>query len=423
MRRIRPALLGLLAAVLTVGSFTAPANAGDWRPVTELPDLPPLPAGETPYAFTARLDIGDGARACSATLVEKQWLLTAASCFADDPAVSLEVPAGAPELATTATIGRADLTGTAGQVRDVVELVPHPGRDLVLAKLSSQVTTVTPVSLASSAPVAGEELRVTGYGRTADEWAPLSLHAGDFNVGSVGTTEVGITGQDGGSVCAGDAGGPVLRETGQGVELVAISSRSAQGGCFGVDESVTSTDAVSTRLDDITAWIGARVARWSLKAQANDKYVSAAVTTTGENQGRLRARSDTVAGWEQFTLHTRDNGASVALRSEASRLFVATELNRTGDHEGMLRARSESVTGGWELYTLVPQGDQKYALQSRANGKYVVTEANYTGEDAGQLRARSDSVAGGWERFTLAHADNFRVVGSAPAAPAPLPLG
>ncbi|GAA2284869.1 hypothetical protein GCM10010415_63520 [Streptomyces atrovirens] len=377
--------------------------------------------GEKPYV--ARIEIGDTDRACSGVLVEERWIATAASCFAEDPAQYASVAAGAPPVPAEAIIGRTDLTAAGGEVRDIVELVPRVDRDLVLARLSSPVRTVAPVPLGTVAPAGGESLAVAGYGRTQDEWAPTRLHVGAFSATGTRAAELDIEGKDGAAVCAGDAGGPVLRETGQGVELVAVSSRSSQGGCFGVDESVTGTDAVSTRLDDITDWIGARVARWSLKAQANDKYVSAAVTTTGENQGRLRARSDTVAGWEQFTFHTRDNGTTVALRSEASRLFVATELNRTGDHEGMLRARSESVTGGWELYTLVPQGDQKYALQSRANGKYVVTEANYTGEDAGQLRARSDSVAGGWERFTLAHADNFRVVGAAPAAPSPLPMG
>lgn len=377
-------------------------------------------AGDGEKSYVARIEIGDTDRACSGALIEERWIVTAASCFADDPAQYASVAAGAPPVPARATIGRTDLTTTSGQVRDVVELVPRTDRDLVLARLSEPAWGINPVPLSAVAPAEGESLSVAGYGRTQNEWAPTRLHAGTFTVTGTREAELDIEGQDGAAICKGDAGGPAVRSGAEGDELVAVSSRSWQGGCFGSEE--TRRGAVETRLDDITDWIGAQVARWSLKAQANGKYVSAAVTTTGENQGRLRARSDTVAGWEQFTFHTRDNGTTVALRSEANRLFVATELNRTGNHEAMLRARSESVTGSWELYTLVPQGDGKYALQSRANGKYVVTEANYTGEDAGQLRARSDSIAGGWERFTLEHADTFRVAGSDPADPSPLPL-
>ncbi|MFJ8603558.1 trypsin-like serine protease [Streptomyces shenzhenensis] len=375
--------------------------------------------GEKPYV--ARIEIGDTDRACSGALIEQRWVVTAASCFADDPAQYASVAAGAPSQPVRVTVGRTDLSTTSGQVRDVVELIPRADRDLVLAKLSASVGGIAPVPLSAAAPAAGESLSVAGYGRTQDEWVPHRLHVGTFTVIGTREAQLDIEGQDSGAICKGDAGGPAVRSGAEGDELVAVSSRSWQGGCFGSEE--TRRGAVETRLDDITDWIGAQVARWSLKAEANGKYVSAAVTTSGENAGRLRARSDTVAGWEHFTLHTRDNGTTVALRSEANRLFVATELNRTGNQEGMLRARSESVTGGWELFTLVPQGGGKYALQSRANSKYVVTEANYTGEDAGQLRARSDSVAGGWERFTLEHADTFRVIGSAPAGPAPLPLG
>ncbi|GHB22284.1 hypothetical protein GCM10010377_10110 [Streptomyces viridiviolaceus] len=297
-------------------------------------------------------------------------------------------------------------------------LVPRPDRDLVLARLSSPVWGITPVALGSQAPVDGEELSVAGYGRTADGWVPDRLHAGSFTVTGTRGAELDIDSEDA-SVCMGDAGGPAVRAGAGGDELVAVSSRSWQGGCFGSDE--TRRAAVETRLDDITDWIGTRVARWSLKAQATGGYVSAELNATGDDAGRLQARADAVAGWEQFTLHTRDGGTTVALRSAANGLFVSTELNRTGAHEAMLRARSASVTGSWEQFTLVPQGGQ-YALRASANGKYVVAEANYTGEDTGLLRARSTSVAG-WERFTLQHADTLRVVGAGPVGPTPLPLG
>lgn len=239
------------AALVTAAAIGAPAVPA--HAVTG-------PAGtDNTRGFTARLDIGNGTKACSAALIDPEWLITAASCFAENPAASLTVPAGKPALKTTATIGRTDLTTTNGQVRNVVELVPHADRDLVLARLARPVANVTPVALSATAPAAGEELRVAGYGRTKDEWAPLKLHTGAFTVNTVEAAQVSITGKDGAAVCMGDSGGPALRESGGKIELVAVNSRSAQGGCFGIATAVTSTVAVDARVDDVRAWVTAKV--------------------------------------------------------------------------------------------------------------------------------------------------------------------
>lgn len=252
IRHISPAHLVALAAAQIAAPLVlsaAPAHA-----------VTGTAASDTTYGYTARLDIGDGTRACSGTLVDAEWLLTAASCFADDPATSLGVPAGAPKLRTTATLGRTDLTTSDGEVRRVVELVPRADRDLVLARLSRPVTTVAPVALATTAAAAGEELRVAGYGRTKREWAPLLLHTGAFSVGASDATTVTITGKDGAALCMGDAGGPVVRvANGQG-RLVAVSSRSWQGGCFGTDTTETRTGGVVTRVDDLGDWVAAKTA-------------------------------------------------------------------------------------------------------------------------------------------------------------------
>ncbi|MDH2387605.1 trypsin-like serine protease [Streptomyces sp. HNM0663] len=374
------------------------------------------PAGDGEKPFVAKIDIAKGEGSCSGALIEAQWVATAASCFAGDPA---QLAAGAPSRPAKVTVGRTDLSSASGQVRDIVELVPRADRDLVLAKLSSPVTGIAPVALSAKAPVDGEKLAIAGYGRTKDRWVPGRMHVGAFTVTGTRGAQLDIEGQDGAAVCKGDAGGPAVRAGAGGDELVAVSSRSWQGGCLGSEE--TRRGAVEARVDDITDWIGAHVARWSLKAHANDKYVAAELNAAGEQEGRLRARSDKAQGWEQFTLHTRDGGKTVSLRSVGNGLFVSAEINQAGKYEGMLRARAERPST-WESFTMVSQGGRNYALKSVRNGKFVSTEAKYTGADTGLLRARSDK-ASTWERFTLQHADNFRVAGSAPAGPVPLPLG
>ncbi|MDX3383407.1 S1 family peptidase [Streptomyces niveiscabiei] len=202
------------------------------------------------YAFTAKLAIGDTFRSCTGTLVNAQWILTASSCFAADPSAGFTVAAGAPKWKTTATVGRTDLTTTAGQVRDVVELVPHADRDLVLARLATPVRGITPLRVGATAPTAGEQLKGTGYGRTKDTWVPSTLRSGAFTVNRADATELQI---DGTPVCKGDTGAPVFREKDGLLELAAVTTASWQGGCLGVTE--TRTDALATRVDDLAAWV------------------------------------------------------------------------------------------------------------------------------------------------------------------------
>ncbi|BAL88204.1 putative trypsin-like serine protease [Actinoplanes missouriensis 431] len=207
------------------------------------------PATDAGLAFSVKITFGDLVRSCTGTLVNRWWVLTAASCFDDGSGVA----AGEPKRATTATIGRLDLTGTGGQVRTVRAIVPHPDRDLALARLTDEVTGITPVTISPTAPATGETLVAAGYGRTADTWYPTKLHTGDFTVTATGAGTLDITAADKATICRGDAGGPLLRRTGSTYQLVGVHYRSYQGGCLG--ETATRRDAAETRVDDLASWI------------------------------------------------------------------------------------------------------------------------------------------------------------------------
>lgn len=176
-------------------------------------------------------------------------MLTTQSCFGAPGAVQ----AGPAPAGTMITVGRLDLTTSTGYVLNAAQIVPHPNRDLALVRLAGRAIGVTPVQLGAATPVAGDSLRVGGFGRTADEWVPDVAHIASFGVDAVSGTTIDITGQNDDQVlCKGDSGGPVLT-SGATPQLVAVSSASGQGGCLGSTE--TGRGGVAVRVDDIGDWI------------------------------------------------------------------------------------------------------------------------------------------------------------------------
>ncbi|MCG5467629.1 trypsin-like serine protease [Micromonospora sp. LAH09] len=236
--------LVLVAAGLTSSGLPAQSAVG-------------VAAADGTYRFVTKLTIGDpgqsGSTTCSGALVAPQWVITAKDCFG-----SSGVASGPPPRPTTATVGRASLSTSAGTVSAVDRLVPHPGRNVVLARLATPANGVTPIRLAWAEPRYGQVLRVAGYGRTATEWVPDRMHTAQFTVGwwaeqTATTFDVKGRVPANASICKGDGGGPAFRELESGPQLVAINGSSWQAGCIG--ETQTRQGAVEIRVDDLADWV------------------------------------------------------------------------------------------------------------------------------------------------------------------------
>ncbi|PJN23660.1 hypothetical protein CG736_20475 [Kitasatospora sp. CB02891] len=244
----------------------AAAKAGSKSTLQELRITGPAGAPSTAQndpalAFNAQLAIGDQGRTCSGALVDPLWVLAAKSCFSDNPANPVDVTAGAPKSPTTAIIGRTDLGTVGGHTASVVEIVPHADRDVVLARLS-RPAPLAPIAVSTTAPTAGESLQAAGFGRTATQWAPGTLHTAAFTVGAVGGSGFDLAAKNPASlVCKGDAGGPTWRTENGKPALTGVISRSWQGGCRGANSTETRTGAYQVRVDDLGSWIASQSGR------------------------------------------------------------------------------------------------------------------------------------------------------------------
>ncbi|MGW2253274.1 trypsin-like serine protease [Kitasatospora sp. NPDC001660] len=206
-------------------------------------DGPAAPAN-TDYPAVGTVTVGQpghaDARSCTATLVDRYWVLTSAGCF--------NGASGTPAVKSTAAIG--------GHTVDIAELVTRADRDLVMARLATPVDGITPTALGTAAPAAGESLRIPGFGRTTTEWAPLKTHTTTHTVGAVTATGIDTAPTAGAApICQGDAGAPLLRDHNGTTEIAAIASLSWQGGCLGTPTTETRTGATSSRVDDLAGWV------------------------------------------------------------------------------------------------------------------------------------------------------------------------
>ncbi|MFI1830741.1 FG-GAP-like repeat-containing protein [Streptomyces sp. NPDC020412] len=326
-RRPRTAAAVSVAAAVIVASALAPTPA---LAATG------SPASSGAHGFIAKLEIGDGdsKRACTGVLIDTQWVLSAASCFAADPQQPSAVPAGKPQLKTTATIGRADLSGTGGHVSDIVELSPRPDRDLVMARLAQPAVGITPVAVAATPVKAGHSLTAAGYGRTKTQWIPNKLHTSAFTVNAATKTELNIVGKSANdAICKGDTGAPLLRDNNGTPELVAIASRSWQGGCLG--ETETRTDAIAIRTDNIT--VGSRLTAGQ-QLLPGEALVSASARLTMGTDGNLALTN--LSGTTVWSSGTAGNPGATALFDQGGNLTVRSAAG------AVLWASKTSAPGG-----------------------------------------------------------------------------
>ncbi|MFL6071999.1 MAG: trypsin-like serine protease [Mycobacteriales bacterium] len=211
-------LLAVVAAGVVAAVLAALAAAPGAQAVAH---GTPVPEGQ--FRFATKLTMTniprpDGTHynsACSAALVAPMWIITAGHCFHDVNRVRVSGPT---PYATTATVGRTDLSDTTGAVVDVVWVEQAPnGADFALGKLAQPVLGVAPLMVANRPPAAGDVLRLTGWGATSsDNPTPVNhLQTGQVQVSSVTASTIGVHGYAPSadtSACLYDSGAPYFVE-------------------------------------------------------------------------------------------------------------------------------------------------------------------------------------------------------------------
>lgn len=313
------------------------------------------PATANAYPWAAHFSVPGFPTWCGGTLVDAQWVLSAAHCW--DDGVRL-----VPASDITVTLGEHDLSRNEGteQTRGVSEVVFHPDwnsgtldSDVAMLRLDRPVTLNAQVGVAqiADAPAPGTNLVVIGWGRTTEggrgatilqevtvpRVADATCNANYAGLGGITGTMI-CAGFDMGArdACQGDSGGPLMTTGGGTRRIVGVVSWGqgcARPGLYGVYANAGL----------FRGWVNATMARtaeptWANIAHANNVVAMASVdgrlfAATSDN--RLWAR-DPVLSDISWTYIGHANNVT-AMAGLNGRLYASTSDNRLWVRDAVLR--------------------------------------------------------------------------------------
>jgi hypothetical protein len=325
-----------------------------------------------------KLVIGDetNSRGCTGALLDDNWIITAASCFASTPGTA--VPSGKPALKSVATL--AD-----GRSFDIVDLVPRTDRDLALGRLSGAATGLPWARIAQDAPTLEADLTAAGFGRTKTDWVPDKLHTGTFTADSIDTGTIAITGKGTDALCKGDTGGPLFNGDGR---LVGVNSRSWQGGCFAAPATETRTGAISARADNLRTWaaeVRSLTEGWKTGAvvQAGNSVYQGIKVADGSWTGftDVQAKAGGIGGIRTSTVAGINGDTHVVAVGGNGRIYHTirkadgswTKFGDVGEVAGELNGvtRLSAVSTGSEMQLIAVADGKVFHTVRRADGNWA----------------------------------------------------
>lgn len=218
--KARSLLSGLLLAAATALSALAVPGTASAEPAGVEPLIVGGDNATENYSFMASLQSRRGGHSCGGSLIDPEWVVTAAHC-------------GTPYQVRVGTTNRT----RGGTVARVSQRVAHPSADLALLRLSTPITNRAPISIASSSGRVGTDTRIIGWGQTCAPrggcGAPITLQQLDTSIvndyecsGIRGSSEICTDNPNNNSgACYGDSGGPQVKRVNGVWELIGATSR------------------------------------------------------------------------------------------------------------------------------------------------------------------------------------------------------